>query len=754
MAGLLTSAMTHDYQKPISEALDWGQKYRTNKMVEEENKLRMEQLRREESRRRKETDDPTLIPNPRHDRLGISLEDLHPTSYDEPVEQPPTTDRVTPQWEDPEVLLTEDEALRIAVLGDDPSIDPNVDPHKALDEILLSITHQIPGFHHPRGGKTGWESTEDEFAERFYKSQFARKFFAKNPEFIKNAYADPIATYKNIIEQFDIQPDKYIPGYGKKFFDPTNRFGKKLPDVSEDTESYGIPGLYQAGQKRMARSPGNLIAANFANPNQGSTQQRAVSKGKIDTILNNAKGNIANGVLDSQLAKAIYDGAVKLGIDPITAVTILAMESNFGDVGDPNNPLQIQKKTYNSIREFFTDESVRKTHGTVIGNKDVSQFTGLATNTAKNFDDANAGDLIMMGLLRIKYSELVGVKREYMGAGYNGAAEHVDGKGKIKNVFDSANKIYTIDYNTGHNNLYNIINQHMNPLPSTTVAQTGTTPTTPSGQGPIIGPGYYIPRGGPAFQTDDVTQATPGKKSPDVGKDFGSGQFFGDQLTGSTPTTTTAPAGDFMKVGSSISYDTARATDMYNIIRRKMQIAKSAGDMKAFDALLPMLIASEGSVLHSAGQDGLSDFARGDNRRLDRLLSTVSGREVRSEIQSNGIVRVYYDGVYQYESTINDHYLNSRLLLDKAYKKSQAGLASEQAKQDMESRREIRKLIVESRLAPPKIDDIIETDNGNIFWVDDRGNWHAGAIDEVKGIDGKLKPGIVEIPLDNIRNLR
>ena len=72
----------------------------------------------------------------------------------------------------------------------------------------------------------------------------------------------------------------------------------------------------------------------------------------------------------------------------------------------------------------------------------------------------------------------------------------------------------------------------------------------------------------------------------------------------------------------------------------------------------------------------------------------------------------------------------------------------------MESRREIRKLIAEADLKVPKIDDIIETDSGNIFWIDDNGNWHAGAIDEIPGIDGKLKPGIIEIPLDNIRSLR
>ena len=108
MAGLFTSAMTHNYQEPIGKALEWGQDYRAKKRQEEKDNLIMEQLRREESRRRKETDDPTIIPNLRHDRLGISLDDLRPSSYEEPIEQPPTTDRVAPQWEDPQAMLTGD----------------------------------------------------------------------------------------------------------------------------------------------------------------------------------------------------------------------------------------------------------------------------------------------------------------------------------------------------------------------------------------------------------------------------------------------------------------------------------------------------------------------------------------------------------------------------------------------------------------------------------------------------------------------
>lgn len=169
---------------------------------------------------------------------------------------------------------------------------------------------------------------------------------------------------------------------------------------------------------------------------------------------------------NTELEKILVE-ANKLNLDPAAVMAVYAIESNFGKVKstsskDARGALQVTTKTGNDLLNWFADTKNQKQFN--IDSEDIKyakelllkakQLGGLRKGKTKGLSD---DDLTKLGLLRLKYNEIVGVPKNLWGAAYQSNAEKVRDRGTPIANWDG--KITNSDYNKMYTNIYNAIQQ-------------------------------------------------------------------------------------------------------------------------------------------------------------------------------------------------------------------------------------------------------------------------------------------------------
>ena len=242
-------------------------------------------------------------------------------------------------------------------------------------------------------------SAYDYAARQFYRSPEAFRILSENPRLISEFKENPTELYKKLRKAGVLKKED------SKHMRTNIARGNKEGFMPDAVEFFGdISALEtKAGETKKSKD-------------YAAKRVESVTK------------SIATDRLENKVSVYTVKQAELLGINRYHALTLLAMESDFGTTGEgKNNPLGITAETYNDM--------IAGKAGYAALSENIKK-AGVADSYAKSSKE----DRILMGLLRFKYSKDIGVDNDKLGAAYNGSAEKAN-----ENLYDKQNKLYIVN---------------------------------------------------------------------------------------------------------------------------------------------------------------------------------------------------------------------------------------------------------------------------------------------------------------------
>ena len=164
-------------------------------------------------------------------------------------------------------------------------------------------------------------------------------------------------------------------------------------------------------------------------PRTSSSQDDLAAATVDNSFISNALKSIKNNKFQNGFTQSTVTFARLFGIDEGEALSLLAVESNFGNVSDrkgarSKGPLQIQGPAYKDVRDFYKGNNPANSGLTDI---QWNQMVDIAQNLPKNHANlTNSGDQIAAGLLYYKMIGLKGVAPKFRAAAYyDGYAKYI-----------------------------------------------------------------------------------------------------------------------------------------------------------------------------------------------------------------------------------------------------------------------------------------------------------------------------------------
>lgn len=246
--------------------------------------------------------------------------------------------------------------------------------------------------------------------------------------------------------------------------------GPRTPDLSIPTMRFDLMSPkeqqeYAKAAKMSIAQVRSTLAANDANFPQyrptainGQTPKTTYDPalvGKVVSFVNTPSGT------------AHVQRAQTFGVDPVAAMTVFALETS---VGNHKNSMQVMDGTWKDMKRWYADPANIKQYN----------IPPVMVDAAKKAKRGDAESEFDMGLLRMKYSDYIGVPKNLWGAAYQGNADAVK---KLNRPINAADKLGTHNatYNSNYVNLYNSVLQAMTPpaqagAPTATAVATAATP--------------------------------------------------------------------------------------------------------------------------------------------------------------------------------------------------------------------------------------------------------------------------------------
>ena len=263
---------------------------------------------------------------------------------------------------------------------------------------------------------------------------------------------------KNITKQ---QGDAFNFYNSKEFKDFIYQYPQYLTEVSEDP--FGFMEKYMA--EKEGRTTSTVIS-------ETSARTKKLISGRIQAI--------DNDILNSTNSKKLVELANSMGVDPIAALAIFGIESDFGRNVKKSQraafgSMQVTNAQFNNLKKWFADPANRAQIEAIYPNNPgmVDKVIGMVANMqrakARASAAGNEGELVA-GLAQLIYNKAINLPKNLWGAGYQGNANKVrDNKGPLA-VSDG--NISNSDYNSAYVSLYNYIAGKMGG--STMTASTAT----------------------------------------------------------------------------------------------------------------------------------------------------------------------------------------------------------------------------------------------------------------------------------------
>jgi len=229
----------------------------------------------------------------------------------------------------------------------------------------------------------------------------------------------------------------------KEFQDFIYQNPQFLDEIKEDPE--GFADRYQAER-----------------PSRVSNEVTQQSTARTDTLIASRKKRLADDVLYKKQAAEIIRAANDMGVDPIAALAIAGIESDFGantgkSAKGARGAMQVMPAQAKNLKKWFGDPANRakiEAAFTLGGQVNKQQVDYILRKIGTSRDNS-----IEMGMAQLIYNKAIGLDKNLWGAGYQGNANSVLAGGK-PTLNDDGN-ISNSDYNRAYVDLYNdIITNH------------------------------------------------------------------------------------------------------------------------------------------------------------------------------------------------------------------------------------------------------------------------------------------------------
>ena len=274
---------------------------------------------------------------------------------------------------------------------------------------------------------------------------------------------------KNITKE---QGDAFNFYNSKEFKDFIYQYPQYLTDVSEDP--FGFMKKYMG--EKQDRTTSTVI-------DQTSDRTKKLVSNRIQAI--------DNDILNSVNARKLIGLANSMGVDPVAALAIFGIESDFGRVTKKSQraafgSMQVTDDQFRRLKTWFADPANRSQIEAIYPNnpgmvdKVIGMVAKMERAKARSNPRGSEGELVA-GLAQLIYNKAIGLPKNLWGAGYQGNANDVlKNKGPL--AVDDGN-ISNSDYNSAYVSLYNYIAGKMGAPDgaiSTTAAANQNTQTTTS----------------------------------------------------------------------------------------------------------------------------------------------------------------------------------------------------------------------------------------------------------------------------------
>lgn len=492
------------------------------------------------------------------------------------------------------------------------------------------------------------------------------------------------------------------------------------------------------------------------------TNTRINSPAKADELLTNrTKDILENDILSSTNAKKVRELATLYGVDPVAALSIFAIESDFGRNAGPSargafGSMQVQPETLAGLKTYFADPANKDAIAKAIGADKaailIDRMTNLTdvTGRAKNLRESE--DKIIAGLAYMVYGKAKGIPANLTGAAYQTSVENV-----ISNDFKPTSAddgtLTNYDYNRAYVEIYNTIAKNI-PLPG---GQTATTTTTTA-------------------QMDNTGRSM--NVTPDGVTDSGAGLKTGTTETAKivkkpedAPKIITKLADNPDRLG----FEFQEALKTRNIVAQRIENMRRAGltgiNRPEFAKGMADLMVLDSSLYVMQAYDSLYQFNNtGNPSRLNAVLDAFTGGSMLVQARNDGkfdLIRP--DGTPISEDltglSMNDVNLKTRTVFDSKYRSTIEGAKAEANKLAFESQlkqaEELSKInatayaeMLKKAAEQANLVESKDADSGRIIYTT-KGGRVVGAIEQkqvMEEVDGDetLVTKYVNIPIEQI----
>ena len=481
----------------------------------------------------------------------------------------------------------------------------------------------------------------------------------------------------------------------KEFKDFIYQNPKYLDEIKNDP--FGFMERYKTDRKPQATQ--EVIT-------ETSKRTKKLIDGRITAIDN-------NDILNSGNSKKLVELANEMGIDPVAALAIFGIESDFGRVNKGSGrgafgSMQVTNAQFNNLKRWFADPANRAQIEAIYPNNPamVDKVIGMISNMqrakARSGPAGNEGELVA-GLAQLIYNKAIGLPKNLWGAGYQANANKVQQAGKPLPIDDG--NISNSDYNQAYISLYNHIAGKLNQPPAATaVNQTTTTgaglqgPPPPAANQTIVANNRgNTTTGQGSFQVIDQTggvdtgEQPPEEKVPTSTKEPEPPAFYMED-----PSRIGFELRNFLEereliinnTNKNIQVLTQRAdyfrrlaritrdeTEFNNLMKQSTDLMAKANTMRDSGALEAK--KAENKIMLLQGMQALSDLQKGSVNRAAMVWSEFSGLDIRINPRSDGKYDVTVGGKPYKTMDYSQLSDTLRLAFDQGYRASQATLAAE-----------------------------------------------------------------------------
>ena len=481
----------------------------------------------------------------------------------------------------------------------------------------------------------------------------------------------------------------------KEFKDFIYQNPKYLDEIKNDL--FGFMERYKTDRKPQATQ--EVIT-------ETSKRTKKLIDGRITAIDN-------NDILNSSNSKKLVELANEMGIDPVAALAIFGIESDFGRVNKGSGrgafgSMQVTNAQFNNLKRWFADPANRAQIEAIYPNNPamVDKVIGMISNMqrakARSGPAGNEGELVA-GLAQLIYNKAIGLPKNLWGAGYQANANKVQQAGKPLPIDDG--NISNSDYNQAYISLYNHIAGKLNQPPAATaVNQTTTTgaglqgPPPPAANQTIVANNRgNTTTGQGSFQVIDQTggvdtgEQPPEEKVPTSTKEPEPPAFYME-----APSRIGFELRNFLEERELIINNTNRnmqvltqradyfrrlaritrdETEFNNLMKQSTDLMAKANTMRDSGALEAK--KAENKIMLLQGMQALSDLQKGSVNRAAMVWSEFSGLDIRINPRSDGKYDVTVGGKPYKTMDYSQLSDTLRLAFDQGYRASQATLAAE-----------------------------------------------------------------------------